>query len=112
LCQPHEKKYLEKIEELVKKQIDVVPVPGGVTASPETAEREESRQRGEEREKPERRSRGGRGRSRDGGRESRGAPVVGMGDHVPAFMLIEIRPKKAAPLPTEAETGDGEEAAA
>jgi len=71
-------------------------------------DREPQRRERQARDKqgPEKQSRGGRGRRGEG----RDKPVVGMGDHVPAFLLREVRPKKLAR--TEDEAGDGDETAA
>jgi superfamily II DNA/RNA helicase len=55
-------------------------------------------------ERPARGKRGGRGRRREQADE----PVVGMGDHVPAFLLREVRPRKLAKTERSGETGDGE----
>ena len=139
LCLPHELKYLEKIEELVKKTIPVQdsPLGGGAAPAVEEApeeERSERRRRGDKRERErgeprrERSDRGERGerprseerprneerrprepreeaapaaaepavverereRPRGEGRRPRrddGPAVMGMGDHVPAFLL-------------------------
>ncbi|PZQ50384.1 MAG: DEAD/DEAH box helicase [Rhodovulum sulfidophilum] len=116
LCFPHEEKYLAKIEELVKKTIPLLPSPlaGAEPApAPEAAEaapaprRSERPRRGEARPEsrrdsaPREETRGDtrtpsaeapRARGKDearGGRRDR--PVVGMGDHVPAFLLREFR---------------------
>ncbi|QPH54706.1 DEAD/DEAH box helicase [Pontivivens ytuae] len=129
ICFPHEQKYLEKIEELVKKEIPRLDSP--LTSVPEAAEdsaeeekprRSRSRSRSRkseettvetaaeqqapEKEQKPRRERGGKGRGR---REDN--KIVGMGDHVPAFMLREIKlPKptrksaKADEAEVEAET--------
>ncbi|MGX9353794.1 DEAD/DEAH box helicase [Roseobacteraceae bacterium S113] len=42
----------------------------------------------------ERRSRGGRGRGR-GGKDNGGAPVVGMGDHLPSFIALSFEERRA-----------------
>ncbi|MEM0923183.1 MAG: DEAD/DEAH box helicase [Pseudomonadota bacterium] len=126
ICQPHEKKYLEKIEELVSKEIPRIELPDSVATDEVPAEqdrpssrgrsdrrrdgrssgrgdgrgenRSESREaarsdkRGEERSSERREGRGRRGR---GGDRHDDKPVIGMGDHMPAFLLIEMRPKKS-----------------
>jgi len=60
-------------------------------SSREQPQREQSRRN---EEKPARRERGGRGRGRD---DDDGPRVVGLGDHVPAFMLRAVKlPKKSS----------------
>ncbi len=124
ICFPHEQKYLEKIEELVEKEIPRIDSP--LTGMPETAEdgaeeekpkRARSRSRSRKAEEtvevatepqapekePRRRERSGRGRGRrDDNR------IVGMGDHVPAFMLREIKLPK--PTRKSAKADDAETA--
>jgi len=189
LCFPHEEKYLDKIEELVKKPIPRLesPLKSDKAPAPDTAETEEkptrSRSRSRSRktedkpveqtaapvehkaepaeqtkqdtpeQKPaQEKPRGGRGRNRnadqqqDGnrnasaernntndrntndrqdrgnnrgrGRGGRGDDnrVVGMGDHVPAFMLREIKlpsqTRAAAKDKDEPSTDNGSEGAA
>ena len=100
ICQPHEKKYLDKIEELVKKEIPRIETPQ--VATPPQAEDREDRPARDDRRPDRKRNergdrnekRGGRGRSR--GRESNAGnqPVIGMGDHIPAFLLIEMPSRK------------------
>ena len=125
LCQPHEQKYLDKIEELVAKAIPRIDVPDGVIArsaapeapAPRAARKEEpaaaeprerelpSRRGGASKPDGEGRSRGRRTGRGDGG----GGPVVGMGDHVPAFLMREVRPRKtredADATPAESDGG-------
>ena len=111
ICQPHEEKYLAKIEEMLGGPIPKAEAPDAGEAREETAsEAKPRRARSEKRApkaeprpepKPEptpaktqgeqRRSRGGRGRGKGSDQ-----PVVGMGDHVPAFLLREVRPAKKA----------------
>jgi len=111
ICQPHEEKYLAKIEEMLGGPIPKAETPDAGEAREETAsEAKPRRARSEKRApkaepkpepKPERapaktqgeqrRSRGGRGRGKGSDQ-----PVVGMGDHVPAFLLREVRPAKKA----------------
>jgi superfamily II DNA/RNA helicase len=80
---------------------------------PETPARTEAPARAPTPTKPEPRRedsevRRGRDRRDDRrGKGSGGKPVVGMGDHVPAFLLREARPPKAA-KDTETEDGDAE----
>ena len=116
LCLPADEKFLEKVEELIERQIPVIesPLAGGASDGP-AAERDET----EEAEKPARksRSRGGRkaedekkpeapqakepnqpkeprsrGRGKGGKRDEK---VVGMGDHVPAFLMRDLRVPEA-----------------
>ncbi|QHQ34634.1 DEAD/DEAH box helicase [Algicella marina] len=135
LCLPHDEKYLEQIEELVSKKIDVKPSPlAATTVEADPAEGEEtpkpakSRSRSRSRSKPEvqeeappaqpekqerRRSEGRRSGSRPGGQ---GSGVVGMGDHMPAFLMQsfsvselmaatnrerEVEPEESPPSETE-----------
>ncbi len=130
LCLPFEDKYLAKIEELVKKQIPVMPSPLGADDSFSPTPREPSRSRGERvrgrrpdshsepRAEPRAESRAeSRAEPRAEARTEppraetrtppparepaaatprqprapRGAAVAGMGDHVPAFLLRELR---------------------
>lgn len=137
LATSNEKKYVEQIEAMLKKEIPPVELPGGEgkavapVAAAEPAEDEKPKRsrarRGsrskqaedtaktteavaepvveakaepakapsapaapakvqQKREEPRRRERGGRGRDRD----DRGPRVKGLGDHMPAFMLIPI----------------------
>ncbi|RED13776.1 DEAD/DEAH box helicase [Pontivivens insulae] len=165
ICFPHEEKYLDKIEELVKKAIprqdsplDSAPAADAKSDAPaeEDAKPRRSRSRSRKQDKPaeaeaqsndqsetpavdaktkareekpqaernrddsrsgnnRNRGRGGRGNRNDDNR------VVGMGDHVPAFMLREIkipkatRRKKAEPeadAPTADDGQDGSTGAA
>jgi len=122
LSVPADEKYLEKVEELVGKAITVIDSPlGGKPEVTSPAPQDEAeapkpkRSRSRSRSKsaepetkvedapaaPEpapkadsdRRSRGGRGRSGSSGR-GRGDDrrVVGMGDHVPAFLMRDLGP--------------------
>ena len=78
------------------------------TPKAEAVENEAAAERSEERaqpepvkaeERPARRERGGRGRERDDDR-----PVVGLGDHVPAFILRAVKlPKKTKDIDEELE---------
>jgi len=140
LCQPHEEKYLAKIEEMLGGPIPRAEAPGQdgtAQAAPEPAEKPAPKRRSraakpaeeaapaqaaeparEERAQPPRREepapRRGRGSEQRGrGGRGEGKPVVGMGDHVPAFLLREVRPpKRGARKGTEAEDDEaGSEAA-
>jgi len=114
LCLPHETKYLAKIEELVEKTIPVMGGPAAAAADEapvaETAEpaeaprpRRERSRRSEGRPKsadaPPRNERSASRRRRDAG----DAGVVGMGDHVPAFLMREFPKTVAAKPEAEAE---------
>ncbi len=125
LCLPHEDKYLEKIEELVKKPIPIMASP---LPSDEPFEARAPREPAPRRQRPERARRGAprptaaapepevqaaapaeepqrqrdeqepqrarepiRRRGRDEGRQPRETAVAGMGDHVPAFLMRELR---------------------
>ena len=99
LCQGAEAKNLEKVEELIKKTIDRLEVP-------ENALKAAPRPRKNEPEKPPRSSETKRETSGRSGQRARGggrdAPVMGMGDHVPAFLMREFRStKKAATTPKD-----------
>ena len=117
LCLPSDEKYLAKIEELVKKAVPVMPSPLGTEEELPARRAAPDRRRGErdrgERDRGERRERRSeRPRTAEApapaapapveasahapeprrGRGGRGdAHVVGMGDHVPAFLLRELR---------------------
>ncbi|WP_424934133.1 DEAD/DEAH box helicase [Amaricoccus macauensis] len=104
LSVPSDEKYLAKIEELVKKTIDRIesPLAKEAPAKTERASEEAPVQKSE----TGRRSRGGsrgrsggsasgnggrQGRSSNGSRRGGGEVVVGMGDHVPAFLMRDFR---------------------
>ncbi|HRW15011.1 DEAD/DEAH box helicase [Amaricoccus sp.] len=119
LCLPHEAKYLDKIEELVKKTIppmdNPLARPEAAAAEPAAAEvpdaageaREASRPAAAEPSRPGKRARtaapaGGERRDASEPRRGRGnrpePTAPGMGDHVPAFLMRELR---VAPEPEE-----------
>ncbi len=76
-----------------------MPTPDVRMQEREPREREPHRR---DDEKPARRERGGRGRGRD---DDDGPSVVGLGDHVPAFMLRAVKlPKKSSKDDDELET--------
>ena len=127
ICAPHEEKYLGFIEELIGREVPRAEPVGSskpqrrATAEPEAAEEAEAPQAREAKTretkvrepKPARNSREGREdkprnrRRRDDYNDSK---VVGMGDHVPAFLMRPIRPAEVAaePVPEvseEPETG-------
>ncbi|MEM9779291.1 MAG: DEAD/DEAH box helicase [Pseudomonadota bacterium] len=121
LCLPHEQKYLDQIEELVKKSIPLIDSPLATEApAPEAAVEDEKPARSrsrirsrkpredapapemaeapEPRRAPSRsqgsddtRGRRGGGRGRGDNRSGGGPKVIGMGDHVPAFMTRDLR---------------------
>ena len=114
ICFPHEEKYLDKIEELVKKQIERVPSPlAGESAksdekpapSEEKRSKDTKRSRkksaepdqGSEKSRPEREK---KSRDTGGGRRERRdskSTVAGMGDHMPAFLLTKFRENSRVP---------------
>jgi superfamily II DNA/RNA helicase len=115
---PHEEKHVEKIEKLIGKTIAPIELPGEARrarraeepaevpepARPERgrepARAERSREAAPEasRAAPERPAGDRRERHRGGDRagDRGGAPVVGLGDHVPAFLLRAVRLPKTA----------------
>ncbi|MFO1142592.1 MAG: DEAD/DEAH box helicase [Amaricoccus sp.] len=127
LCLPPEEKYLAKIEELVKKTVPVMTSP---LASDEDLPEAPARGGERSRKRPDDRRRGDRRSERPAPQPSpepvvaeqpvrapraaraergNGAPVQGMGDHVPAFLLRELRvePDAAAEVEVEAEPAVG-----
>ena len=131
ICLPYEMKYLEKIEELVKKKIERMDTPAVETdkkgdrsrsrsaksteetkpseaaAASDSSETEDKPRESKGRESRDR----GRGKSGSDRRDNRNDnnKVVGMGDHVPAFILRELRIKKTAAA--KPETAKPEDAA-
>ncbi|MEM9060780.1 MAG: DEAD/DEAH box helicase [Pseudomonadota bacterium] len=128
---PADEKYVGFIEDLIKREISKVDLPDGVLVKEDDRRRrrsEDDRQESGEKASSRREDRAPR-RSRDdeprketapkdnarkdnargdkrrrgGRRDDHGAPVMGMGDHVPAFLMREIRPKKAADPASDAE---------
>ncbi|MEM1345656.1 MAG: C-terminal helicase domain-containing protein, partial [Pseudomonadota bacterium] len=109
LCQPHEKKYLDKIEELLGKEVpkgEAFAVEAEAEAEAPEAPREPRRgaarraKREEEAaaataEPARRQGRSSNGRGRNANRRRDDEPVIGMGDHVPAFLLREVPIRKA-----------------
>ncbi len=121
ICAPSDKKYLDKIEELVKRSIETIENPAKPNApSKPAADKSADKPVANDKdvaantdEKP-RNARGGRGRqqgsdqnqprndNQKGDRRRRGDQnkrqentVVGMGDHMPAFLTRELRPSKS-----------------
>ena len=128
LCLPFEEKYLSSIEALVKKDVPRIdnPLKGDTVASkteekpakrsrpkkvtekpkpvetkeekpaetPKPAQRESSNRPDNNRSDSNRRPQRGRGR---------GPAVLGMGDHMPAFMTRDLRALQAAATPKEVE---------
>ncbi|GAA0289698.1 DEAD/DEAH box helicase [Rhodovulum strictum] len=118
ICVPHDEKWLTAIEALVQKEIPCVESPLKAKASEPRERREKDTPRPTEaappretprraaepgpaeapRDRAERSDRGGRDRERDRDRDRRGArpgrdaPVVGMGDHMPAFLTRSFKP--------------------
>ncbi len=132
LCLPFEEKYLSSIEDLVKKAIPRIDSPLKSAAKAPKTEEKPARQSRAKRnadnpkpaetpeEKPaqapkvetpkpalresnknadnNRRPQRGRGRGRDNG-----PAIIGMGDHMPAFMTRDLRALQAAATPKEVE---------
>ena len=119
---PATTKYLDKVEELVKKQItridsplksskpqrDNAPKTDGDAKSEQPREARKPREdRRDKSSKPERKDRQDRGR---GGNQGGGNRVVGMGDHMPAFLTRDFRIKKTTKTAEAPET-DAEDTA-
>ena len=143
LCQPHEEKYLAKIEDMLGAPIPKVPAPGATAAetgpepeaeakaaAPKPRRSRATKPAAEATPTPEKapekptaeteqagktaqagkRTRGGRNRGGKGGGGGNDQPVIGMGDHVPAFLLREVRSaKKSARRGRKDEAEDGEQ---
>lgn len=93
LCVPADEKYLENIETLVKKTIDriespIKALPEKEKPAPKKAQVKKSPAPAPE---PREKNRRGSSQSRDDRR-----PVVGLGDHVPEFLLREFRIAKTS----------------
>ena len=110
LVLPFEQKHLDKIEELVKKQIDRMDPPNGPAAgSPDASETKEDKPKRERaprkprepkaeqpaKEPKEKREPSNKGNQRGGNRSEGRNKVVGMGEHVPAFMMRSFEIKRA-----------------
>ena len=127
ICAPADAKLLAKVEELIGKPIPRIELPGVTDAqAPEpaaaTEEREDKkggRRRGrgrgksdDQKEAPASEDSGGkRSRRRGGRRDGDDRPVIGMGDHVPAFLLREVpttSSRRAAKQGPGASDDDGE----
>lgn len=99
ICVPHDEKWLAAIEALVKKEIPRIesPLKSPAADSDRGSKAEDHpaapvNARGDDAPRPEQRK---SGRNRRGGRDrgGRDEPVVGMGDHMPAFLLRSFKPK-------------------
>ncbi|MCI4665081.1 MAG: DEAD/DEAH box helicase [Neomegalonema sp.] len=103
IVKPSDLKALAKVEELIKKEIPRVELEGLTNAEPPAApeprsssRRAEGGKRSEREEKTrdadpqEERGRRRRSRRRDAPERERDEPVIGMGDHIPAFLLREV----------------------
>jgi ATP-dependent RNA helicase RhlE len=134
LCLPHEEKYLDKIEELIKGKIPRTEVTASEPSKPtetrsrsrskaikpdapkvEAAKKEdvvESKRETQVAEvrKPARNDKNQRPQKEGGRKQGNNNRVVGLGDHVPAFMLRDIRttaaPKTEEPVVEEAKSDD------
>ncbi len=125
LCLPFEEKHLEKIETLVGSKIDRIDSPLGDAPAPDKSSdapegeapkkgrrsrsrksgdksreptegrSENTKDRGEKPKQSERKSRSRGGKKRDD--HSRDEPVIGLGDHVPAFLMRPVFPEKSKP---------------
>ncbi|MEM1382008.1 MAG: DEAD/DEAH box helicase [Pseudomonadota bacterium] len=115
LAAPSDDKYLARIEELISKQVPRIDPPEGAVPAPapvaaETEDRGERRgrgRRGKDRsdgDRAESRSSNGNGNRRGNGRRNGvpDEPVVGLGDHVPAFLLRPVK-LTATRKPTKAD---------
>jgi superfamily II DNA/RNA helicase len=128
ICLPSDRKYLDRIEEMLGSEIP--REEGEAPQAEETPERGGRRRRSEKPEPAEAKeaekapaagrgkgeAKGGRGKGEPkggrgkGGRAQPDKPVVGLGDHVPAFLLREVRPasrKKGARAEGEDDETDG-----
>jgi ATP-dependent RNA helicase RhlE len=84
ICLASDEKYLEAIEKLIETEIPRTEVETAATRSAEKPAPETTDDATASKPKPK----SGRGR---GGRRERHEPVIGMGDHVPAFILREFK---------------------
>jgi superfamily II DNA/RNA helicase len=129
LCLPHEMKYLEKIEELLEGKIPRVETVVEETSEPKSRSRSRSKKpdtpkdvqkadtkpapkqdtkpAAQQDKKPEPQERNQRQKKTGGRHQGQKNRVVGLGDHVPAFMLRDIR-ASAAPK-AEEPVAEGEE---
>ena len=119
---PATTKYLDKVEELVKKQITRIDSPlksskpqrDNAPKSDGDAKSEQPREAKKPRE--DRRDKGGKSERKDrqdrgrGGNQGGGNRVVGMGDHMPAFLTRDFRIKKTTKTAEAPET-DAEDTA-
>ncbi|MEM0987602.1 MAG: DEAD/DEAH box helicase [Pseudomonadota bacterium] len=92
---PGEAKYLDGIEKLIERQVPRIDPPNGSPVAetppepkPEAREKPAPTPQAKPAEEPKRERRNPRGRGRGGKDDSR---VIGMGDHVPAFLLRPVR---------------------
>ncbi len=134
LCTDRDSKYLDAIEAMIKKPIPRLELPG-ITDKGPTGDNEKSDDKPEAKKTSDKKNnnnqrrnnnnnnnsnsgkserndqnnrRGGRGRNR---KDDLGPPVVGLGDHVPAFMLVSVAPaarnQKSASAPAEEQADKG-----
>ncbi|MDG1009189.1 MAG: DEAD/DEAH box helicase [Amylibacter sp.] len=101
LVLPFEQKYLDKIEELVKKQIDRMELPNGSkdisVDQPKEKKEFPKRERGPRTEQLPKADKTSEKKEPTGKETQRGGKnkTVGMGDHVPAFMMRSFEVKRA-----------------
>lgn len=96
ICLPSDEKYLDAIERLVKQPVPRVDSPLKVEDTPRDEKPKRSRSKREEQRSEAAApansdSSGGRGRGRKPRKERSDEPVVGMGDHVPAFLTRSFK---------------------
>ena len=127
ICLPFEEKYLTAIEDLIKQEIPRSDVPEGIQADQRrgSTRRDTAAEEPVEKDAPRSRKRSRREddasyskvaddapasskRGRRGSREDRNNNVVGMGDHVPAFLLRPVRAKTTKAKAAETEPAGSE----
>ncbi len=112
LSAPNEKKYVTAIEELIERTIPVVEIDGLTSKKDDDEDSRPRRKQSKSRHKEDsdgrrgEKPRGSRRGDRRGGKSDRrdrepDKPVVGMGDHVPAFMSIPLPKRKSKEIVEE-----------
>jgi superfamily II DNA/RNA helicase len=128
---PHEQKHVDKIEALIGKPVEPAPLPEGfeTAEAPASVPAEDDGSRKGNRNRSRKGREGGderaaapepaqtqpsagnrRTRGRRQAAEERDGPVVGLGDHVPAFLLREV-PIRRVTRTARNETDEADEAA-